>query len=80
MRLQPEDEELANREPVEFLSREDEPSINFTNLKRVATDVWVGFSELGNKPEKKNQSYEPGDYFFKNMNYLQGKLEGGDPI
>lgn len=49
LRLQPEDEELANREPVEFLSREDEPSINFTNLKRVATDVWVGFTEIGSK-------------------------------
>lgn len=80
MRLQPEDEELANREPVEFLTREDEPSINFTNLKRVATDVWVGFAELGSKPEKKGQAYEPGIYFYQNMNYLQSKLEGSDQI
>lgn len=44
LRLQPEDEELADREPLEFLAREDEPSINFTNLKRVATDVWISFA------------------------------------
>jgi importin-7 len=80
LRLQPEDEELANRDPVEFLSREDEPSINFTNLKRVATDVWVGFAEIGSKPEKKALLYEPGVNFFQNMTYLQGKLEGGGMI
>jgi hypothetical protein len=77
LRLQPEDEELANRDPVEFLSREDEPSINFTNLKRVATDAWVGFAEIGSKPEKKSLIYEPGVNFFQNMAYLQGKLEAG---
>lgn len=44
MKLQPEDEELANSDPLDFLSKEDEPSINFTNLKRVATDVWIAFA------------------------------------
>lgn len=48
--------------------------MNFTNLKRVATDVWVGFAELGHKFEKKGQPYEAGIYFYENMNYLQSKL------
>ena len=80
LRLQPEDEELAQRDPVDFLSKEDEPSVTFTNLKRVATDVWIGFAELGCKIEKKGQPYEPGVFFFQNMNYLQGKLEGGQHL
>lgn len=42
--------------------------------------MWVGFAELGNKPEKKGQAYEPGVFFYQNMNYLQAKLEGGDQI
>jgi len=62
------------------LAREDEPSTNFTNLKRVATDVWISFAELGCKPEKKNQNYEPGVFFFQNMNYLQAKLQDNNPI
>ena len=41
----------------------------------MATDVWVGFAELGSKIEKKTQNYEPGVFFFQNMNYLQSKLE-----
>ena len=45
-------------------------------MKRVATDVWVGFTELGSKLEKKSQNYEPGIFFFQNMNYIQSKLEG----
>ena len=63
------------------MTKEDEPSINFTNLKRVATDVWVGFTELGSKLDKKSHNYEPGYFFFQNMNYIQNKLEGnGNPI
>lgn len=44
IRLQPEDEELANADPLDFISKEDEPSFNVANLKRVATDVWVAFA------------------------------------
>jgi len=47
----------------------------------VATDVWVGFTELGSKLEKKSISYEPGIFFFQNMNYIQSKLEeSGNPL
>jgi hypothetical protein len=54
--------------------------MNFTNLKRVATDCWVAFAELGTKPEKKNSAYEPGIFFYNNMNYLKTKLEQGNQI
>lgn len=46
----------------------------------MATDVWVGFSELGSRPERKGQPYEAGAFFYHNMNYLQGKLQGGDQV
>lgn len=54
--------------------------LNFTNLKGVATEAWIGFAELGHKVEKKGHPYEAGVFFFQNMNYLQSKLEGTDPI
>lgn len=80
MTLQPEDEELAQEDPLEFLNKETEPSINYTNLKRVATDVWVAFAELGSEAEKKNSPYQPGTYFYNSMKYLKEKLQGANLI
>ena len=72
--LKVEDEELANNDPIEFLTKETEPCMNFTNLKRVATEIWTAISELGSKNEKEGKNYHPGQFFYNNMNFLRGKL------
>lgn len=37
MLLKPEDEEVAQADPLEFLARETEPAVDANNLKRTAT-------------------------------------------
>lgn len=36
LQLKPEDEELANNDPIEFMNREDDYSFNYSYLKKVA--------------------------------------------
>ena len=46
LKLKPEDEHLANTDPIEYLSIEEESSLNFTNLKRAATDLWISMFQM----------------------------------
>ena len=78
MKLRPEDQELANEDPIEFLNKETEPCMNFTNLKRAATDIWIGIADIGSKTDKNGRNYKPGEFFYKNMNYLKDQLEKGN--
>lgn len=61
--------------PWNFLSKETEPSINFTNLKRVATDVWVAFAELGSESERKTLPTSLV-FFYESMKYLKESSKG----
>ena len=54
--------------------------MNFTNLKKAATDIWTGISEIGSKTDKNGKNYKPGEFFYKNMNYLRDQLEKGDQV
>lgn len=74
IKLTPEDEELANNDPLEFFNKEDDPTINYTNLKSAATEVWIAFVELGSKKKTKGKASEVGEFFFDNLNYLKSKL------
>lgn len=54
--------------------------MNNTNLKRVATDIWVAIAELGSKSDKSGKNYEPGIFFYNNMNHLRNQLEKGSQL
>ena len=45
LQITKEDHELATEDVIEYLRNEDEPFINFTNLKKAATDLWVVFCQ-----------------------------------
>lgn len=56
LQLKPEDEELANNDPIEFMNREDDHSFNYSYLKKVAMQAWVAFTNIGAKKKKKGKS------------------------
>jgi hypothetical protein len=46
IRLKPEDEQLANSDPIEYLTVEEESILSFTNLKRVSVDLWIALAQM----------------------------------
>jgi hypothetical protein len=80
MQLKPEDEEIANNDPLEFINQEDDYSVNYTYLKKVAMEAWVAFTNIGAKRKKKGKSEQIGALFNENMKYLREKLEGSNPL
>ena len=62
------------------MNKEEDPTLNYTNLKKVAVDAWVTFSNIGSKRRSKGKQEEVGIFFYDNMNFLKSKLEGNNPL
>lgn len=73
--LTPEDERLAEEDVAEYMRNEEEPGINFTNLKRAATDVWIAFFQCGSRHDRDQNVYYPGPMFSQNYQFLVSKIQ-----
>ena len=78
MKLKPEDESLANNDPIEQIKNEEEPLMSFTNLKKGATELWTSFAQIGSKTDQKQNLFMPGPYLNENFNYLLSNLNSSN--
>lgn len=62
------------------MNREEDGSFNYSNLKKVAVEAWVAFSNIGSKRKGPDRAEEVGVFFYDNMNFLKSKLQGGNPL
>lgn len=58
--LTEDDDQMAKTDPVEFLSRQEDPWQNCTNTKYAATNLWISLNEIGSSDKKK--AYKMGKY------------------
>lgn len=63
LQLTPEDDEIANSDPIEFISREEELCVSYTFLKKEAKEAWVAFTNIGAKKKNKGKSEQIGVLF-----------------
>lgn len=63
MVITPEEEKLAGEDVVEYLRVDDESTMTYSNIKRVATDVWNCFMQLQSKFDREKNIYYPGPLF-----------------
>jgi len=54
--------------------------MNFTYLKKIATEAWISFTNIGAKRKKKGKAEQIGPLFNENMKFLRTKLEGSNPL
>lgn len=48
--------------------------MNFTNLKKAATELWVTFTQLGSRTDHQNNAFTTGPFFSDNFNYILNNL------
>ena len=70
MVVTPEDAKLAQEDVVEYLRVDDESSMTYSNIKKVATEVWNSFMQLGSKLDRDNNIYQPGPLFQKSVEFM----------
>lgn len=59
---------------IEYLRNQDEPFINFTNLKKAATDLWIVYSQAKSYMNKDTFMYTPGPLFEDNFRFILQKI------
>lgn len=74
MILTPEDDAMAKEDVVEYLRNYDDMTVDFTNIKRAATEVWNCFMQLESKHDKDKNVYIPGPLFEENMEFMFSKI------
>jgi hypothetical protein len=71
--LTQKDEAAARDDVVEYLhSNENDLTPNFSNTKKVATEVWGSFMQVGSRLD--SQAYHPGPLFQENFEFMLSKV------
>lgn len=78
MVLTPEEEKLATEDVVEYLRVDDESTMTYSNIKRVATEVWNSFMQLQSKYDREKSAYFPGPLFEENVTYMYEKISSAN--
>lgn len=59
---------------IEYLRNEDEPYMNFTNLKKAAIDLWYVYLQTKSTINQQNLQYIPGPMFEENLKFIFEKI------
>lgn len=54
--------------------------MDYGYLKKVATEAWTAFTNIGMKKKKKAKEEQMGIFFQENMAFLKSRLEGANPL